>query len=169
MKKDKRDITEEFGNAFQFVYGWKINKILIASLNRSIQTVNLMVGREAAVKVVWNYIKGNYTRQDYPIPTKRITKKQKEKLLGKLDQAISRNKFLVEEYRNLMPQDKADAELQSNEYMMYQSFSDNSRVGFDGSGWITLNDWETIGSMYIDGPKDLFLYDYLSNLKDFSN
>ena len=143
MKKNKRDITEEFFNVFEFVYGWKINKILIASLNRSIQTVNLMVGREAAVNIVWNYLKRNS-----PIPTKKITDKQKEKLSNQFDRVIARNTLLVEQYRKSMPQDMADAELQSHDYMLRRSVIDGTEFTYEHAPWIPLNDWEELGYFY---------------------
>ena len=79
------------------LFAVEINKILIASLNRSIQTVNLVVGREAAVNIVWNYCKRN------SIPTKKITDKQKEKLSNQFDRVAARNTLLVEQYRKSMP------------------------------------------------------------------
>jgi len=160
--KNKRDIDDQFIKALESAFGWKVRKLLISSLNRSIETINLMVGREAAIHVVWNFFK-----KDTPLPSKKIVKSQKNKLAMQLSQAKARNSLLIEDYKEKNPDELSNLVLQNHEYLFFQLATDKQQVGH--APWIPVNSWEQIGLTFVDGPKDLFLYDYLNHIDNFSN
>ena len=153
MKTNERDIYGEFVQAYEWCFGWKVKELLIDSLNRSFQTVYLILGKEVVIKLIWNYL-----RPDHSLPTKAITAKQKKELLSQMEESINQNKYQLEQYKKTNP-DNWEIEIKSK----YHQFFGNTPFSY-----VAINDWEDIGDIFIKGHKDRFLYDYLNNLDNFS-
>tara|TARA_Y100001970_G_scaffold38575_1_gene47548 strand:+ start:9831 stop:10853 length:1023 start_codon:yes stop_codon:yes gene_type:complete len=146
MNKKDRDIDLEFTYAHEMVWSGKVKEILHNLLSRSFQAVNLIQGKEVAIKLIWDYL-----RPEEPLPSKKITKKQKQSILSTMEELVDKN--------NLILNGK-----QKTNFIQSMPFSyDSIMIGPYGN-----ETWESAGDLYISGPRDKFLYDYLSNIKDFS-
>jgi len=170
--KDSSHGIENALFAAQEGFGLKVKRSLLGALSRAYQLIHIIEGKETAIKLIWQYL-----RPGEEFPPKKITDKQKEKVLEKMKELIEFNNAAIEVYKESMPKELAEQDIALGQTAY------NSLIGAPHNepdevkqflkehgayGIFFINDWEGIGYAFVDNYRDRFLHDYLTGIEDFS-